>query len=683
MPKYLIGSFLVDKDLQSVHFENTELCLSQNKCFEVLCILIKNYHRYVSREELIEQVWQGNFYVGEKGVTNTIWLLRKAFSEFDNTEYISTKRGLGYRLVVEPKVISEKNKKVTFFAITMLTLVSTVSLAYFSHKILFVDGSQPKIINVIAKLNGKVGEVEFSPNINWLTFAWKKPGERNEIYALDLKSTNILRKVTDGPGEKHSPAWIDSGKGIAYIDIENENCVIKAKELSATQTSSIDYCSPDINTYVSSNSTGNKLIYNKVDEKSGKSRVFIKELNSAKAPFMIRCNSENCNYEDKFAVFSLNDEFVFLERRYNLTSEQIVSVHLSSGKEVVLTHSESDLKGITYHIDDNIYFSSEKSGKYLGYKVIASGGEPESLGIENFSAPSSSRVENEIFFTHKKIHKYVSFINLEHSNPIKETLLNSDVSQYEGHYSSATKKLAFISGKSGYNEIWISEMDGGKEEQLTFLESDIRSLSWSPNGEKIAFLVQAQNSKINKIMIFNLNTGLINEFKNTNVSYGIPSWSEDGRNLIVSSTSLKRTQLESLSLVDNKIDTLSEQPVVKAQYLNNNTIIFSSYDDHQLWLAKINNNGSLDNSIPLLKSDGLASHFSWYATEEGIYYLILAKHSIDVKYHSFHAGKSRYITSLPKGSVDLFSNISYSQEFNRLILTSIREEFTEIGRIAL
>ncbi|MGP4933124.1 winged helix-turn-helix domain-containing protein [Pseudoalteromonas nigrifaciens] len=53
-------------------------CILQPKFIELLCFLTECYPHAVTREELIDNVWDGNQFVGEKALTNAIWHLRKA-----------------------------------------------------------------------------------------------------------------------------------------------------------------------------------------------------------------------------------------------------------------------------------------------------------------------------------------------------------------------------------------------------------------------------------------------------------------------------------------------------------------------------------------------------------------------------------------------------------------------------
>lgn len=62
----------------AIQFDNEDKQTLQPKLIEVLCYLSEHYSRIIPREELIENIWAGNNYVGEKALTNTVWLYAKA-----------------------------------------------------------------------------------------------------------------------------------------------------------------------------------------------------------------------------------------------------------------------------------------------------------------------------------------------------------------------------------------------------------------------------------------------------------------------------------------------------------------------------------------------------------------------------------------------------------------------------
>lgn len=53
--------------------------------------------------------------------------------------------------------------------------------------------------------------------------------------------------------------------------------------------------------------------------------------------------------------------------------------------------------------------------------------------------------------------------------------------------SPASKQLLFVSTQDGDREIYVADLDGSNQKQLTHNKSDDYEASWSPSGDKIAF----------------------------------------------------------------------------------------------------------------------------------------------------------------------------------------------------
>ncbi|MBD8526951.1 alpha/beta fold hydrolase [Pseudomarimonas arenosa] len=75
-----------------------------SQCMQVLCVLAREPGELVSRAALVEQVWQGNYAVGDRGIANVIWTLRKAMEDDKETpRYIQTVPRKGYRALAAVK----------------------------------------------------------------------------------------------------------------------------------------------------------------------------------------------------------------------------------------------------------------------------------------------------------------------------------------------------------------------------------------------------------------------------------------------------------------------------------------------------------------------------------------------------------------------------------------------------
>ena len=102
---YRLGAFRIEPLECALYHDEQGKQTLQPKFIEVLNYLVAHYPRVVSRQELIDSVWLGNEYVGEKALTNAVWNLRKALKSDADQEIIETIRKTGYRLLVEPEKI--------------------------------------------------------------------------------------------------------------------------------------------------------------------------------------------------------------------------------------------------------------------------------------------------------------------------------------------------------------------------------------------------------------------------------------------------------------------------------------------------------------------------------------------------------------------------------------------------
>ncbi len=73
----------------------------RGKLFSVLCCLVDNQNKLVTREQLIEQCWYGNRFTGQKAVTHTICHLRKMLKQQEIQASIMTLSKQGYIFTTE------------------------------------------------------------------------------------------------------------------------------------------------------------------------------------------------------------------------------------------------------------------------------------------------------------------------------------------------------------------------------------------------------------------------------------------------------------------------------------------------------------------------------------------------------------------------------------------------------
>ena len=93
----VIGDLTVDVDAHAVALAGVAIEL-RPKEFDLLVALARNAGRVVTRERLIEGVWDEHWYGSTKTLDIHIWALRRKLDPPDQPSRISTVRGVGYRL---------------------------------------------------------------------------------------------------------------------------------------------------------------------------------------------------------------------------------------------------------------------------------------------------------------------------------------------------------------------------------------------------------------------------------------------------------------------------------------------------------------------------------------------------------------------------------------------------------
>ncbi|MEI2777420.1 MAG: response regulator transcription factor [Tetrasphaera sp.] len=93
---------VIDSESRRAYFHGTELHLT-GKEFSVLAVLFRERGRVVPREELMREVWETVWYGSTKTLDMHISVLRRKLGDdAAQPRYITTVRGIGFRLDLDP-----------------------------------------------------------------------------------------------------------------------------------------------------------------------------------------------------------------------------------------------------------------------------------------------------------------------------------------------------------------------------------------------------------------------------------------------------------------------------------------------------------------------------------------------------------------------------------------------------
>lgn len=110
--KILFDQFTLDTDIAELR-QGAEQVSLEPQVFDLLVFLIANRERVVSKEDIINAVWDGRF-TSDAAITTCIKSLRKALNDDGAQQrYIKTLRGKGFRFVADVVVAGNEEAKVS------------------------------------------------------------------------------------------------------------------------------------------------------------------------------------------------------------------------------------------------------------------------------------------------------------------------------------------------------------------------------------------------------------------------------------------------------------------------------------------------------------------------------------------------------------------------------------------
>jgi TolB protein len=102
----------------------------------------------------------------------------------------------------------------------------------------------------------------------------------------------------------------------------------------------------------------------------------------------------------------------------------------------------------------------------------------------------------------------------------------------------AASRIAFVSSRSGFKEIWVMDYDGQNQQQLTHARTISLTPRWSPDASRIAYTCFGQpgGQSTPQICIYSFELGRLMAFQRFRGTNASPSWSPDGTKLMFMSS---------------------------------------------------------------------------------------------------------------------------------------------------
>jgi Tol biopolymer transport system component/predicted Ser/Thr protein kinase len=378
----------------------------------------------------------------------------------------------------------------------------------------------------------------FSPDGNQVAFVWNGPKQDMKHIYVKLVGTDSAVQLTNAPVPDDSPSWSPDGRYIAFLRHgggSSKNAIYRVPAIGGlehkiAETSAGDLgevrcpCLPPLRLSWSPDGKWVAL----PDQGS----VFAFSVESGEKQ---RLTFPPPDFTDEAPAFSPDGKSLAFNRTGDVSEIDVVALSpdftpKEGPKQLTFRHEYSWWPTWTAQGREVVFSTGPNWGQQELWRVTVTGrGSPQpSFTSLQGETPEISRRGDRLAYQ-RSLDKW-SIWRLEipgrHGKgdpPLR--LISSTYGDLAAQYSADGNRIAFVSSRSGHEEIWVSGSDGSNPVQLTSLGAAAGSPSWSPDGQHIAFDSNVEGPY--RVFVVDASGGRPRRLT-TNLG-AMASWSRDGR----------------------------------------------------------------------------------------------------------------------------------------------------------
>jgi eukaryotic-like serine/threonine-protein kinase len=513
------------------------------------------------------------------------------------------------------------------------------------------DGRSPHVVP-FASFPGSKDHASFSPDGSQVAFAWDggKPGKR-DIYIKVVGSGDPLR-ITSSPEDEWLPAWSPDGRFIAFSrTIGGKQSIYVVPALGGQERKVAD-AGVGLSWWPDSRS----LVLVSPPPPEGNGALMLLSLDKGER----RDLTTPAPYADSLPAVSPDGEYVAFIRSLTMSTREIFMIPAGGGAARRITSDQRPVFGVTWTSDSrNLVFACNRGGGESLWRIRSSGGTPERvlIGLQSVFYPNISRKGDRLIFTEDFLDTNVYRFTGpgfgsgdspgKFSNP--ESLIDSSREDSSPAFSPDGQRIAFVSKRTGSEEIWICDRDGGHLVQATsFFGPATGTPRWSPDGRFIVFDSRAGGSP--DIYVIPAAGGPPRRMTTHPAADIVPSWSADGKWIYFSSNRSGSPQLWKMPASGGEATQITHTGIREALEGADGRIYFIKDAAWGIW--SVSKDGSDEGVVPGLERAG-RNRF-WGVHPKGIYFVTKKDAPpFAVEFYSFSTHK---VTTLLKLEKDTFWN---------------------------
>ncbi len=506
-PVYRFGPYRLDAAAK-VLFRGEQPVHLTRKAVETLIVLASRSPEVATKEEIMAAVWQDRV-VDEANLAQNIAVIRKALAASPGEPaYIETFPGRGYRLLgpvtaempahaaVAPagdgraEAVPERRPPAARRLWPAVAGIGSL-LAAVILLLAIVRRESPEpapVVTPVTRLAGKEFQPAISPDGSAVAFVWQESQQALPGIWIQKFGEPAPRQISTPGYSWSSPAWSPDGRQIAclrfgpatgeivVLPVEGGEARVVAPVLPTRFGLSYHHLdwSPD----------GEWLAADDTPSLSQPLSIFLVRLKTGEKQRLTQ--PEEMIIGDVAPRFSPDGRTVAFIRAFHRSYQEVFTVPVTGGSPRQWTSDSRMMSGIDWTAD-GLLAGSSRGGSFRIWK-LAQGKAPAPTAIYGEFPIQFSYSRRAARLVYSLVQNDPNIWRLTLAPAVEwKRIAASSGQDASPQYSPDGRRIAFRSDRSGEEQIWVCNADGGNPVQVTFRSGRPSVPRWSPDGRKLVF----------------------------------------------------------------------------------------------------------------------------------------------------------------------------------------------------
>ena len=503
----------------------------------VLSYLVSRSGQLVLRDELIDDLWQGNHAVGNRALTNAVWMIREALDDDDKEpRYIQTVPRRGYRFLADRKASPDAGSTSTLpggkrTSLLLLAVIAVIAATGIVRMMQTPPQSGLPIVTVhtITELPGIEDYPVPSPDGRYLAFT-QRSKHPFELRIRDL--SNQTERTLEESGWVGRVTWSGDGNRIAWAAIEDGQCLNKTAHVVSLSIEVVSDCASTMMSGLDWSPGTDKLVFSHYNRETGRGGLATANPTRGAQIRMLTEQSRGEGFIDQVATWSVDGNSVYFVRPTSPGFHDILKTDLE-GQVQTLLKAEGGVASITPLPDgESIIFWTHRAGvsslRYWQPSLPRSMPLPVDLPGEFVATAPRVTDNGQLYAVRTQSRRRLAAIPLEDDADVSDLVLPTSLGPVSSPHYDGNRWLYFTVASDHSFQLWRTTLDGAIQEKLDVPGQAHAHPAVSPDGLKLAYSSVSPLTGLGEVYVVNTaDWTTILHLADAHTGRGAPSWTPD------------------------------------------------------------------------------------------------------------------------------------------------------------